>query len=70
MKVNVLKSKLTLNEINVKEFHSRLNELITISYDSLLKKMKSGEFRVKEIRAIKKVLNLSDTEFLDIFFTQ
>lgn len=65
MKINLLKSKMSLHGDNNKKLADKLN--ITPSVFS--RKMNGrSDFNVDEIKFIRKEYNLTDEEFISIFF--
>ena len=64
MKLKELKLELFRNDLN----YSQVAKLMGISYSALSNKMVArSEFTAKEIFKIKKILNLSDERFMEIF---
>ena len=65
MKVNLLKSKMSLYGYNNKKLAEKLN----ITPSALSRKINgSSSFNVEEMRYIRKEYQLTDEEFIDIFF--
>nr|WP_314044762.1 helix-turn-helix transcriptional regulator [uncultured Leptotrichia sp.] len=65
MKVNLLKSKMSLYGDNNKKLAEKLN----ITPSALSRKINgSSSFNVEEMRYIRKEYQLTDEEFIDIFF--
>ena len=59
-----LKAEMVKKDVSISE----LSEKLGIHYNTLSKKLNSGEFTLSEMRSIAKILNLSGAEILDIFF--
>ena len=65
MKINLLKSKMSLYGDNNKKLAEKLN----ITPSAFSRKINgSSNFTIEEMKFIRKEYRLSDVEFLDIFF--
>ena len=65
MKINLLKSKMSLYGDNNKKLAEKLN----ITPSAFSRKINgSSNFTIEEMKFIRKEYGLSDVEFLDIFF--
>lgn len=65
MDFDLLKNKIETSGLKIKAIAERLN----ISYHALKKKLDNKtKFNVEEVKALKNILNLSDSDFKEIFF--